>query len=55
MVDEGSGVDEETGESHTLGTHLEGEDLDGVESLERGPTERVDSLEDIDHGNHSSG
>lgn len=55
MVDESTEVDEETRECHTLGTHLEGEDLDGVEGLERSPSERVDSLEDVDHGNNGKG
>lgn len=54
LVDEGTEVDEETGESHTLGTHLEGEDLDWVESLERCPSERVDGLEDVNHSNNGS-
>lgn len=55
LVDEGTEVDEKTGESHTLGTHLEGEDLDWVESLERSPSERVDGLEDVDHGDDGNG
>jgi len=54
LVDEGTKVDEETGESHSLGAHLEGEDLDWVKSLKWGPSERVDRLEDIDHNNHGN-
>ena len=55
LVDKGTEVDEETGESHSLGAHLEGEDLDGVESLKWGPSEGVDRLEDVDHGDHGNG
>jgi hypothetical protein len=55
LVDKSTEVDEETRESHTLGTHLVGEDLDWVKSLERSPSERVDSLEDVDHGNNTNG
>lgn len=55
LIDKGTEVDEETGESHTLGTHLVGEDLDWVKCLERSPSERVYSLEDVDHGDDSNG
>jgi len=45
-----AGVDGERGEGHALGTHLEGEDFDGVQGLERGETNGVDGAEDEDHG-----
>lgn len=54
LVDESTAGNEQVGESHSLGTHLEGEDLDGVESLKWGPSERVDSLENVDHSNSGS-
>lgn len=54
LVDESTTGDEKVREGHSLGTHFEGEDLDGVESLKWGPAERIDSLEDIDHSNSGS-
>lgn len=49
LVDEGSSGDEHVRESHSLGTHLEGENFDRVECLHRSPAKGVDSLEDVDH------
>lgn len=54
LVDKRADADEQAGEGHALGTHLEGEDFDGVESLHGRPAERIDSLEDVDEG-HSGG
>lgn len=48
LVQETGGCDGETGESHSLGAHFEGENFDGVESLERCETDRVDGTEDED-------
>lgn len=42
------------GETHALGAHLEGEDFDGVQSLQRGETDGVDGTEDKDEGKTSS-
>lgn len=55
LVDEESGRGEQVGEGHSLGAHLEGEDLDWVESLHWGPSERVEALEDIDPSEDSGG
>ena len=46
---------EQVGEGHSFGTHLEGEDLDGVQSLEWGPANGVANLEDVDPCEHSLG
>src|SRR5690606_20567921 len=48
LVEETSSVDSEGGESHTLGTLLEGENLDWVESLEWGETDGVEDTKDED-------
>lgn len=39
---------EQVGESHSLGAHLEGQDLDWVESLHWRPSKRVENLEEVD-------
>lgn len=51
LVDERTDGGEHVREGHSLSAHLEGEHLDGVKGLEWGPAERVDGLEDVDHGN----
>jgi hypothetical protein len=38
----------ETGEGHSLGTHLEGQNLDGIEGLQRGDTNGKHCVEDED-------
>lgn len=55
LVEETGGVDSEGGEGHTLGTLLEGEDLDWVESLEWGETNGVEDTEDEDESDGSTG
>jgi len=54
LVEEISGCDGETGESHSLGAHLEGEDLDRVQSLEGREADGVHGTEDEDEGQASS-
>jgi hypothetical protein len=51
LTEHATGVDGKGGEGHALGTHLEGEDLDGVQGLERGETDGIDGAEDEDHRN----
>lgn len=55
LVDKESGRGEQVGEGHSLGAHLEGEDLDWVESLHWGPSERVEALENVDPSEDSGG
>lgn len=55
LVGEEADRGEQVGEGHSLGAHLEGEDLDGVESLHGGPAERVADLEDVDPGENGLG
>lgn len=50
LVEETADVDGEGGKGHTLGTHLERQNLDGEQGLERGDTDGVDGAEDEDHG-----
>ena len=52
LIDQASGVDEETLERHTLGTDLVAEHLDGVQGLQRCEVERVDCAEEEDEGQH---
>lgn len=54
LVDETSNVNGQAGETHALGTHLKGEDLDRVKSLKRSETERVDEAKDVHHGEGGS-
>jgi hypothetical protein len=55
LVEKTSSVDSQVGKGHTLGTHLKGKNLDGVQSLKRGDTDGVESTEDEDHGQGSLG
>ena len=55
LVGEEADGGEQVGEGHSLGAHLEGEDLDGVESLHWGPAGGVADLEDVDPGEHGLG
>lgn len=57
LVEETSSVDGKGGESHTLGTLLEGQDLDWVQGLEWSETDGVEDTEDEDEadGTTSSG
>lgn len=55
LVEETSSVDGERGEGHTLGTLLEGEDLDGVEGLERSETNGVEHAEHEDEADSGAG
>ena len=55
LVDEESSRGEQVGEGHSLGAHLEGEDLDWVKSLHWSPTERVETLEYVDPGENGGG
>ena len=55
LVEHAAGVDGQGRESHSLGAHLEGEDFDGVEGLQRGDSDRVDGAEDEDHGDRGAG
>lgn len=55
LVGEKTDGGEQVGEGHSLGAHLEGEDLDGVKSLHRGPAGGVADLEDVDPGEDSLG
>lgn len=55
LVDEESSRGEQVGESHSLGAHLKGEDLDWVKRLHWGPSERVEALEDVDPGEDGGG
>ena len=45
LVDQHGRCEGQVRESHALGTHLEGKDLDRVQSLERGDTESEDGVE----------
>ena len=49
LVDQHGRGEGEVGERHALGAHLEGEDFDGVQRLQRGDTDGVDSAEEEDH------
>jgi hypothetical protein len=53
LHDKHSSVGEERAECHTLSSHLVAENLDGVESLERSPADRVEDLEEVDPGQDS--
>jgi len=53
LAEQTTSVDGQAGEGHTFGTHLKGQYLDRVESLEWGKTERVHSAKDEDHGDCS--
>lgn len=55
LVEHAAGVDGEGGEGHALGAHLEGENFDGVQGLERGETDGVDGAKDEDHGDGGAG
>lgn len=55
LVQETSGIGGKAGEGHTLGTHLEGEHLDGVQGLQGGDSDRVNGTKDEDHGQSSLG
>lgn len=51
LVEKTAGVDSQTGECHSLGSHLKGKDLNRVEGLKRCDTEREEGAEHEDHGN----
>jgi hypothetical protein len=55
LVEQATGVDSQTRKCHTLGTHLEGQHFDRVESLKRCNAEREDCSEQKDHGDGSFG
>lgn len=46
LIQHASSRNSEAGETHALGAHLEGQDLNRVQSLQRGETDRVDGTED---------
>lgn len=50
LIQHAAGVDCQTGKCHALGTTLEGEDFDWVESLQWRQADRVDGSEEEDHG-----
>jgi hypothetical protein len=47
-------ADGEVGECHALGTHLKGQDLDGIQCLQRCEAEGVNEAKDVDHGKSCS-
>jgi hypothetical protein len=47
-------ADSEVGECHTLSTHLKGQDLDGIQCLQRCEAEGVDEIKDVYHGKSCS-
>lgn len=55
LVKQTTSIDCQTRECHTLGTHLERQNLHGVQSLKRSNAEREDSAEHENHGDGSLG
>ena len=55
LVEQTTSVNSQGGKGHALCTHFEGEDLDGIQSLQRRETNRVDCTEDEDTGNGGFG
>lgn len=50
LVQEASSGDSEARETHALGTHLERQDLDGIQGLKRSEAHRVDSTKNKHEG-----
>ena len=53
LVDQHSRLERHVGEGHTLGTHFERKDLDGVQGLERGDTKGEDGVKQKDERDES--
>lgn len=55
LVEQTTSVNSQGGKGHALRTHFEGEDLDGIQSLQGRETDRVDGTKDEDTGNSGFG
>jgi hypothetical protein len=55
LVEQAASIDSQRGKGHTLSAHLEGQDLDRVESLQGRQADRVNGAEDEDERNGGLG
>jgi hypothetical protein len=53
LIEKIAGIDRQSGESHSLGTHLEGQYFDRVQSLQGSDTDGEDCAKQEDHGDRS--